>query len=592
MLIAALLLLCLATPPSPAAAQQPVAGIVNGDTISLADFARDVGRRRELYSMVGQVGEADQADIVEAAWKDAVRNVLYRQEARRRGIAFSDAEIDKRLLASPPDYIRRGVVDANGRFDPALLRAMVTNPDSLANSKPGRTPQQRTADATRLRTVVADLRDRLRLEYLREAVRSSVLSAFVVDSASLRREYERATTHATIDFVRLPCAPVADPPTAEELQDWYALHPQRYTFAEPSRRLAILSWPVIPSRGDTARTITGMRAFARELKAAQARSRDSLLLAVTSQARVSTLILHRDSAATRPLFDACKGQRRNDVVGPVMHDGNAVVLVIDSTSTSRIRTTAVRLPIEAGPNVVDSVLAIASAAQEAYDNGEEFGVIAHRYGKTMNLTPWFTRSAKLHGSYRLAQMAFATPLGVACDVVDVPDLGIVLAVVADSADAGPMSMNAAAEQLRAEVLRDKACLARTRLARAQHGLVTLTPEQEMFVSERLPGSIVARDITIDSDGYMTGTERDTALFAAIMQANKHGHVGPILGDLGWYSVNIRQIVQPIDNEFPRFLAERGEELVKSQQQRAIDTFEMNLQRSATIIDQRWMTFRY
>jgi hypothetical protein len=358
------------------------------------------------------------------------------------------------------------------------------------------------------------------------------------------------------------------------------------------RRLALLSWPVVPSRGDTARTITGMRAFARELKQANARSRDSLILAVTSQARVYTLTLHQDSLATRPLFDACKGQRRNDVVGPVMHRGDAVVLIVDSSGTASIRTTAIRLAVQAGPNVVDSVLTIASQAQEAYDNGEELGAIAKRFGRPIGITPWFARSAKLHGSYRLAQMAFATPLGMACDVVDVPELGIVVAVVADSADAGPMSMEAAMEAVRADVLRDKACLARTRLAKAQHGLVTMTPEQEMFVAERLPGSVVQRDVTIDSDGYMTGGERDTTLFAAIIEADRVGHVGPILGDLGWYSVNIRQIVRPIDNEFPRFLAERGEELVKAQRERTIESFEMNLQRTATIIDQRWMTFRY
>lgn len=589
MLIVAIVMAWFTMPLYATVSETPVAGIVNGDTISLAEFARDVGRRRELYALVG---EADQADIIEAAWTDAVRNVLYRQEARRRGIAFSDAEIDRRLLASPPDYIKRGIVDANGRFDAALLRAMVTNPDSLASVKPGRTAQQRQSDAARLLATVADLRERLRMEFIRSAVREAVLASFVADSAALRREYQKATTYATVDFVRLPCAPQADPPTQEELHDWYALHRQRYHFTEPMRRLALLSWPVVPSRGDTARTITGMRAFARELKQANARSRDSLILAVTSQARVYTVTLHQDSLATRPLFDACKGQRRNDVVGPVMHRGDAVVLIVDSSGTASIRTTAIRLAVQAGPNVVDSVLTIASQAQEAYDNGEELGAIAKRFGRPIGITPWFARSAKLHGSYRLAQMAFATPLGIACDVVDVPELGIVVAVVADSADAGPMSMEAAMEAVRADVLRDKACLARTRLAKAQHGLVTMTPEQEMFVAERLPGSVVQRDVTIDSDGYMTGGERDTTLFAAIIEADRVGHVGPILGDLGWYSVNIRQIVRPIDNEFPRFLAERGEELVKAQRERTIESFEMNLQRTATIIDQRWMTFRY
>jgi len=587
--IAAFLFLCFFSSAPSSASDVPVAGIVNGDTISLADFARDVGRRRELYSLVG---DADQADVVEFAWNDAVRNVLYTQEARRRRITFSDSEIDRLLLASPPDYIRRGIVDANGRFDAALLRAMVVNPDSLAASKPGASAQQRAANAARLRATVADLRHRLRTEYTRQAVRNAVLATFSIDSAALLGEYRRATTYAIVDFVRLPCAPYADPPTTEELDDWFTLYRQRYAFAEPSRRLAFLSWPVIPSRGDTARVTTGLRAFARELRAAKPRSKDSLLLAVTSQARVLTLTLHRDSASTRPLFDACKGQRRNDVAGPVIHNGDAVLLIVDSVGTAAIRTTAIRLPIEAGPAVVDSVLSLASQAQEAYDGGEELGSVAHRFGKNIGITPWFARSAKLHGSYRLAHMAFATPLGMACDVVDVPELGIVLAVVADSAEAGPMSKDAAMDALRNDVVRDKACMARTRLAKVQHGLVTLTPEQQMFVAERLPGSSVHRDVTIDSDGFMTGGERDTTLFSAIIEASTVGQVGPILGDLGWYSVNIRQIVQPVDDEYPRFLAERGEELVNTQRDRAIETFEINLHRTATIIDQRWMTFRY
>lgn len=585
-----MILLGLVVVPTVAYTQQQLAaGVVNGDTVALEEFAREVGRRQELF---GLVGNTDPADVIESTWNDMVRSAVLRQDASRKGIVVSEKQVTDYLLTSPPDFVKRGIVDASGRFDAALLRAMITNPDSLVKSRTGRTDLQRQSDRAKLTSTVTALRHRVHAERLQAALHSRNMESFRVDSAALRVAFERSATYLTADFMRLPCASSPQSVSNDELDDWYTLHSHMYRHPTAQRRLAILHWPLVPSRGDTARVLTGMRAFARELNSAQGTKRDSLLAASASQATLRTVYLHPDSAKTLPLLEAVKGRRNNDVAGPVIHTGDVVVVRIDSLGGKTVKTTEIRLPIEAGPNVVDSVLTTAQQALDAYDSGEDLGSITNRFQRSVVISPWFARGEKMYGSYRLTHMAFATQVGVACDVVDVPDLGVVVAIVADSAEAGPMNYQAAITDLRAGVTRDKQCYARDRMAKAMTGLVSLTPEGLFFVAERLPETVVMHNVTFDSDGYTSDGERDTTLFSILLNGAQPGISGPHLGDLGWYVVNLRQVVRPLEVDYPRFLAERAEELIKEQQDNFIAAYEQSLLAAATIIDWRWMTFRY
>jgi hypothetical protein len=103
-------------------------GAVNNDTIKLEMFSQDVGRRLELASMAGRTTEAQ---VIETAWTELVRQSLLRQLAAARGVVVTEAQVDSLLLANPPAFVRQGFADENGKFLPDVLRATLRNPDSL-----------------------------------------------------------------------------------------------------------------------------------------------------------------------------------------------------------------------------------------------------------------------------------------------------------------------------------------------------------------------------------------------------------------------------------------------------------------------------
>jgi hypothetical protein len=92
-----------------------VAGKVNGDAISLADFNRELRRRTDFFRsmMGGQAISEDQLRafrIKEMVFNELVRRKLLLQEADRQGLLASDEEIKEQILQMP-------AFQKDGKFD-------------------------------------------------------------------------------------------------------------------------------------------------------------------------------------------------------------------------------------------------------------------------------------------------------------------------------------------------------------------------------------------------------------------------------------------------------------------------------------------
>lgn len=576
----------------------PVVGIVNGDTVWLDLFSRDVGRRLELQSMGTQ---QSQADVVEAAWNDVVRRRLLMQEAKRRGIGVTEKQIDSVLLTATPEYVRRGVVDSKGQFDLATLRGMLYQPDSLVRARLG-------ADATKadldvqtasLRESVQELRDRLSDVVLEERLRAVLNSTFVADSAALRAEFERAAVRATVEVAIMPCTPRVAEPEEQELRRYYDLHTFDFKTDTPLRRIAFLSWSMAASKSDSATILTNITRFVSDINARKnKKQRDSLWMTVAALTLSGEVTLHPDSAATRELYAGVRlGAALGSAMGPITNSEGVHVFLVDSVialgkGRSAYKVRGIATTIEPTQKTVDSVLRDVQRAIDLYENGTELGAVAQQYGKRIDISPFFSRDQALFGSYRLADVAFNSQKTAASEPVDTPEKGVVLGVVVDSVDVGVIPFEAAFDHVRKVVRRDRACMDTKVDARKLFGMVTRLPEGPMFLAETPKGVKILRNVSVVSDGMIGDELFDPIAAREILAHSEPGLFGPFLGDAGWYIANTLQHVAPDPKEMTMFLDLRGSDLLQMQRDSAYDKWFLTIRRNATVVDNRWIYFRY
>jgi len=595
MMFAFLLAVLLSAAPQD---QRPWVGVVNGDTLALDNFARDVGRRMELAA---SVGKADMADAVQAAWTDAVTQSIVKDEAQRRTIYVTDANVDSLLNSSPPDFVRRGFVDEKGRFDTRLLHGLLANPDSVVKASLGSSVSadriQEEIDG--LRASIQDLRNRLRTMMIEDRLRQQVLrEEFSVDSARLREAFVRAAERCNVNLVLLPCASTVAEPDERQLQQYHASRPWEFTSTESLRRFAYIAFAMTPSASDSVRTLDNVRRFVRDINAERTeRRRDSLWSAVSSVTRSFTTVLHPDSTTTNTIYAALKGAARGRAYGPIRDGADYVVVLVDSVSTvSRGRKVylvrGIRTIVEAGKTTIDSVLTLVDSAATMYDSGEEFGSVAQKFKKTVELGPWVTPQQKVFGSYRLADVIHSTPRLVLCDPVDTPEKGVVVAVVVDSLPAGPLPFDAARDRVHEAYRRRQSCLDVRTEARRLAAVVKVLPEGTFFVGEKPANARILRSVTVDRNGFIGEELFDPAAVKEILKNTEPGLYGPFVGDLGWYMTHIISYEPAEPREFPLWLQLRGEDAVAEQQQEFWTSWLQRQRTTARIIDNRWLTFRY
>lgn len=576
----------------------PVVGIVNGDTIWLDVFSRDVGRRLELQSMGTQ---QSQADVVEAAWNDVVRRRLLMQEAQRRNVGVTVKQIDSVLLTATPEYVLRGVVDSKGQFDIATLRGMLYKPDSLVRARLGASATKADIDVqtASLRESVQELRDRLSDVILEERLRAALNSTFVADSAALRAEFERAALRATVEVAIIPCAPRVAEPEEPELRRYYDLHTFDFKTDTPLRRIAFLSWSMAASKSDSATIHTNIARFVSDINSRKTRKqRDSLWTSVAALTMSGEVTLHPDSVATRELYAGIQvGAALGSAMGPITNSEGVHVFLVDSVITlgkgrSAYKVRGIATTIEPTQRTVDSVLRDVQRAVDMYENGMELGAVAEKYGKRIDISPFFTRDQKLFGSYRLSQVAFNSQKTAASEPVDTPDKGVVLSVVVDSVDVGVIPFEAAFDLVRKVVKRDRACMDTKVDARKLFGMVTRLPEGPMFLADTPKGVKILRNVSVATDGMIGEELFDPTAAKEILSHKEVGLFGPFLGDAGWYIANTLQYSAPDPKEMTMFLDLRGSDLLQMQRDNAYDKWFLTMRRNATITDNRWIYFRY
>jgi len=572
------------------------AGVVNGDTVWLDEYSKEVGRKTEY---VQQRGNVDPSEIMQQSWNELTQRKLLLRESVRLGLRVTNQDIDSIFLTATPDFIKHGVVDQKGKFDIDLLKAILFSPDSLikANMK-GMPEKEQAQELLQLKASVSQWREIIGLGATEARLRKALTDTVTLDTALVKPRFREAATSATADIIYVPCQTNLPAPSVSEMESFHKANPQEFMSAQPMRRLAYLAWPMTAAPIDSALVLQNVTRFVSLMNGARnARTRDSLWMSVAGTTSSGGARLSPDSTAHSSFYALVKGKKAGTTVDPIRHASGVHVMFVDSLLHQKgkklpdIKVRVIVTQIEPSRQTIDSILKIVDEASSLYDQGLELGAIAGRFGRTIELSPWFTDDDKIFGSYRLGDIAFKTQLAAACDPIDTPEKGVVLGVVVDSIDAGPMPFDAATSRIAMLMNRQRGCDARRDLMKTIMGLTTRLDDGVMFIAENPKGASIMRGVTVQS-GFIGEELYDPTAAKEVLAKPLPSLYGPFLGDLGWYIVNITSAVRANDAEFPMWLELRSEDLLQERKQARWDEYLESLRKNATIEDNRWYFFRY
>ena len=583
--------------PQQQSTERPVAGIVNGDTVWLDDFSREVGRRAQLNQMGG---DRTPSDVIEDTWRSMVRSLLIRQHAKELGVAVNKADIDSILLEDTPEFVQQGFVDENGRFDVDLLKAMMSNPDSLVDARATGASAESIAEQKRqIRQSMAGLYAQIGSQLVVQRLGERIKAQAVIDSSRLYSRYEDAATTANVDVIYMPCGDSPEAPDYEVLEAYYQARQDEYTSDRELRRLAVMTWPFEASPVDSTLMLNNILSFVGLLNsAASPQHRDSIWNEVASTVPAGATRLHPDSVSHEGFYSFLEGTSVGSAVGPIIHPTGVHVMLVDSVLTPKGASDtvyAIRLiitDVEPSRETVDSTLKEVNTALEMYENGRVLGEIAQTFRKEIQLSPYFGPDNKLYESYRLADAAFEAQVTQMLQPVDSPERGAVLGVVIDSVPPGPLPFEAAEERVLLDWQRETACTSREADMKKIRGIVTLLDDGRMFVGAPITGGTIFRDITVDPTGLIGDQILDPLASKAICNARENGIMGPFRGDAGWYIVNVHYVVKPNRDDYPLYPQLNGEALAEEQRVEHWNQFLDHLTDDANIEDRRYLYFRY
>ncbi len=227
-------------------------GVINGEPISALAYQQLLSYNRDNARSGGRdLGPTDELLLQEQTWNSLIDDMLVRQEADRRGLGATDAEVRSILLYDPPAIITQNpdFRNENGVFDLAAYQAVITAPS---------TPE------SFLLQLEAYVRDSLPQQKLQDLVAGSAK----VTEDEVRRAWLEQTERAVIQYVIVPASGGAEPQVDDAaVRTWFDNNTDDYKLPRRAT-LKYVSVPRIATAQDSADLFVELRELADEAREA------------------------------------------------------------------------------------------------------------------------------------------------------------------------------------------------------------------------------------------------------------------------------------------------------------------------------------
>ncbi len=239
---------------------------VNGNKIDAKDYQQQLADYEllvPLYSQGKPLDEASRAQIRQQVLDELVYNKLVEDDMERLGIRVTDAELRDLIRGAAPDPMVQQFPyfkdQETGMFNPQLIAAFEQQVPQIQDPNQRQRLQEEWAALQRL---VARTRKLQKYNAL-------VLNGLYTPTLLAKRAMEEGAELASIKFVKLPFVMVPDAEvkvTDADLNAYINKHKEQYTIDQPVRSIEYVTFDVVPSAEDTARSLGTLQALRSEFE--------------------------------------------------------------------------------------------------------------------------------------------------------------------------------------------------------------------------------------------------------------------------------------------------------------------------------------
>jgi parvulin-like peptidyl-prolyl isomerase len=186
-----------------------VVGKVNGEAIDARAYDAAVRGMINSYREQNQdrdPTEDQQREYAEQAWTNLIQRTILRQEAKRRGIKVTDAEVVAYIRHNPLEqFLQNPALHTDGRFDMQKYQQFLNDP----------------------RYDLSGLEDYIRAFLPIEKLRQEVAATVAVTESEIREEFLADAEKVKVTYLTVPVRAFRDTtiaPTEQEIEAYYTQH--------------------------------------------------------------------------------------------------------------------------------------------------------------------------------------------------------------------------------------------------------------------------------------------------------------------------------------------------------------------------------
>lgn len=233
-----------------------VIGEIGGESIQYQDFQKKVDELTQNYSQQAgrSPGDQETTQMRDQVWNQYIMDLAYGKEYEALGLSVSPKELVDMVQGENihPSVRQQFTNPQTGQFDKTYVIQFLKNFKTMA-------PAQQQAWASFEKSLS---QDRLRGKY-ENLLRMSTYTT----NAEAQKEYVAQTSKVNAHYLYVPFYSVADSSikvTDSQLEDYLSKHKETFK-GQNTRSIQYVTFPVIPSKQDTASFYNDIKRLAKEL---------------------------------------------------------------------------------------------------------------------------------------------------------------------------------------------------------------------------------------------------------------------------------------------------------------------------------------
>lgn len=298
---------------------------VNGDKIDPKDYSLRIQEYETLYELMGnKIDDNIRAQIHDQVLREMIFERASQDDIEKLGLMVTKEEEKEMITGTNPDpmitqfpYFKN---PETGQFDPQAVAA-------FENNKLPKTPEAQKALEQWQVMKNYIKRNRLMQKYNNLFGAAAYTPKFVMD----RQMKDQAFT-ASMRYVKVPFTTVNDAEvkvTDNDINDYIKKHEAQYKIQDPTRSIEYVSFEVLPSKDDTARSLTALQNLKGEFTTT---TDNESFVKRNSEETYTGAYVSKKSFASR-MADSILAQPVGTVVGPYFENGAYKLTKVESKMT-------------------------------------------------------------------------------------------------------------------------------------------------------------------------------------------------------------------------------------------------------------------